>query len=66
MVNRREFLIDSARVLAGTSLLGRTFTLPAQPQPAADYTIRIAPIRLEIAPAKSSALPHSTAEFPGT
>ena len=52
MVNRRDFLIGSARVLAGTSLLGRTFTLPAQPQLIADYTIRIAPIRLEIAPGK--------------
>lgn len=52
MVNRRNFLIDSARMLAGTSFLGRSFTLPAQPQLAADYTIRIAQIRLEIAPGK--------------
>ena len=52
MVNRRDFLIDSARMLAGTSFLGRSFTLPAQPQLAAEYTIRIAKIRLEIAPGK--------------
>jgi FtsP/CotA-like multicopper oxidase with cupredoxin domain len=52
MVNRRDFLIDSARVLAGTSLLGRSFILSAQPQLTADYTIRIAPIHLEIAPGK--------------
>jgi FtsP/CotA-like multicopper oxidase with cupredoxin domain len=52
MMTRRDFLIDSARVLAGSSLLGRSFTLPAQPQPTADYTIRIAPVSLEIAPGK--------------
>jgi FtsP/CotA-like multicopper oxidase with cupredoxin domain len=52
LMNRRDFLIDSARALAGASLLGRTFAVPAQPQPAADYTIRIAPIHLEIAPGK--------------
>jgi FtsP/CotA-like multicopper oxidase with cupredoxin domain len=52
MMTRRDFLIESARVLAGTSLLARSFTLPAQPRPTADYTIRIAPISLEIAPGK--------------
>lgn len=52
MMTRRDFLIDSAHVLAGTSLLARSLTLPAQPQPTADYSIRIAPISLEIAPGK--------------
>ncbi|HUN86137.1 MAG TPA: multicopper oxidase family protein [Terracidiphilus sp.] len=33
-------------------MLERSFALPAQPQPPADYTIRIAPIGLEIAPGK--------------
>jgi FtsP/CotA-like multicopper oxidase with cupredoxin domain len=51
-MNRREFLVDSARALTGASLLGRSFALAAQPQPPADYTIRIAPISLEIAPGK--------------
>ena len=50
MVNRRDFLINSARAIAGASLLERSFALPAQPP--ADYTIRIAPISLEIAPGK--------------
>ncbi len=52
MLNRRDFLIDSARAVAGASLLESSLALPAQPQPLADYTIRIAPIRLEIAPGK--------------
>jgi FtsP/CotA-like multicopper oxidase with cupredoxin domain len=52
MMTRRDFLIDSARVFAGTYLLARSSTPSAQPRPTADYTIRIAPIGLEIAPGK--------------
>lgn len=52
MVNRRDFLIRSARAVAGASLLESSFAQPVQPQSPADYTIRIAPIRLEIAPGK--------------
>jgi FtsP/CotA-like multicopper oxidase with cupredoxin domain len=52
IVNRRDFIFDSARVLAGTSLVVRSFASPAQSQRTADYTVRIAPIRLEIAPGK--------------
>jgi hypothetical protein len=52
MRNRRDFLIDSARALAGASLWGRSVPVPAQPHSPADYTVRIAPIRLEIAPGK--------------
>jgi FtsP/CotA-like multicopper oxidase with cupredoxin domain len=51
-MNRRGFLIDSMRAVAGASLLGRSLALPAQTQAPADYTIRIAPLSLEIAPGK--------------
>ena len=57
-MNRRHFLIHSARALAGAPLLGNSLVLPAQPQRSADYTIRIAPMRLEIAPGK---IVHTTA-----
>lgn len=52
MVNRRDFLIGSARVLAGIYLPEQSAALAAQARLTADYTIRIAPIRLEIAPGK--------------
>lgn len=52
MVSRRDFLIRSALAVAGTSLAERSFATPVPPRPPADYTIRIAPIRLEIAPGK--------------
>ncbi|MGB6690955.1 MAG: multicopper oxidase family protein [Terracidiphilus sp.] len=52
VVNRRDFLTRGSGVLAGAISLGRSIPLAAQARPAADYTIRIAPIRLEIAPGK--------------
>ncbi|HTW49312.1 MAG TPA: multicopper oxidase family protein [Acidobacteriaceae bacterium] len=64
-MNRRDFLVDSARVLAGTSLQGRSFALAAQPQPLADYTIRIAPIQLEIAPGKTVRTTAFNGRVPG-
>ncbi|MGA2889474.1 MAG: multicopper oxidase family protein [Terracidiphilus sp.] len=57
-MNRRDFLINSGRVLAGTSLFGRSAALQSQSASPADYMIRIAPIRLEIAPGK---IVHTTA-----
>lgn len=58
-MKRRSFLIQSARAAAGAYLLKSPSSLRAQPQqPPADYTLRIAPIRLEIAPGK---IVHTTA-----
>jgi len=51
-VKRRDFLLDGARTLAGALSLGRSVPLLAQSRTPADYTIRIAPIHLEIAPGK--------------
>lgn len=50
-VRRRDFLLQGAGALAGTLPLGGVLPLLAQ-APAPDYTIRIAPMRLEIAPGK--------------
>jgi FtsP/CotA-like multicopper oxidase with cupredoxin domain len=58
MMNRRDFLVDSMRALTGASLLGSRLPLLSQSQPPADYTLRIAPMRLEIAPNK---FVHTTA-----
>lgn len=63
-MNRRDFLTQSARSLVGVPLLRRWSALqgqpasPVQPQIPADYTLRIAPMRLEIAPGK---VVHTTA-----
>lgn len=57
-MNRRDFLLNSARAAAGASLLESSLALHAQPRPPADHTLRIAPIRLEIAPGK---IVHTTA-----
>jgi FtsP/CotA-like multicopper oxidase with cupredoxin domain len=57
-MNRRGFLIHSARALAASPLLGRSLGLSAQPQESADYTVRIAPVHLEIAPGR---IVHTTA-----
>jgi FtsP/CotA-like multicopper oxidase with cupredoxin domain len=51
-VKRRDFLIGGSGALAGAISLSRCLPLAAQAAPAADYTVRIAPIRLEIAPGK--------------
>lgn len=51
-MKRRNFLIHGSNALAGALLLGRSLPLLSQARPPADYTIRIAPIHLEIAPGK--------------
>lgn len=51
-MKRRDFLIHGASAFAGVITLDRSIPLFAQAQPPADYTIRIAPLRLEIAPGK--------------
>jgi FtsP/CotA-like multicopper oxidase with cupredoxin domain len=51
-LERRDFLIQGAGALASASTLDRSFPLFAQAHPPADYTIRIAPMHLEIAPGK--------------
>jgi FtsP/CotA-like multicopper oxidase with cupredoxin domain len=53
IVKRRDFLVHGARAAAGALTLGRGVPLPSlQIQAPADYTIRIAPFKLEIAPGK--------------
>jgi FtsP/CotA-like multicopper oxidase with cupredoxin domain len=49
-VRRRDFLVRGAGALAGAVSLGRCAPLLAQAPP--DYTIRIAPLQLEIAPGR--------------
>jgi FtsP/CotA-like multicopper oxidase with cupredoxin domain len=51
-MKRRDLLLNGTGALASAFTLDRSFPLFAQAQPPADYTIRIAPIRLEIAPRK--------------
>jgi FtsP/CotA-like multicopper oxidase with cupredoxin domain len=51
IVKRRDFLIKGSGALAGAYTLGHSLPFLAQ-SPAADYTIRIAPLSLEIAPGK--------------
>jgi FtsP/CotA-like multicopper oxidase with cupredoxin domain len=51
-MKRRDLLLNGTGALASALTLDRSFPLFAQAQPPADYTIRIAPIRLEIAPRK--------------
>lgn len=52
-MNRRQFLRNSS-ALTTAAALGRLPLAWAQTQPPADYTLRIAPIHLEIAPERSS------------
>jgi FtsP/CotA-like multicopper oxidase with cupredoxin domain len=52
IVKRRDFLIQSAGALAAAWPLSRALALRGQAQQPADYTIRIAPLQLEIAPGK--------------
>ncbi|MGC2619246.1 MAG: multicopper oxidase family protein [Acidobacteriaceae bacterium] len=51
-MKRRDFLMQAAGALAVASPLSRALALAVQAQQTADYTIRIAPLRLEIAPGK--------------
>jgi FtsP/CotA-like multicopper oxidase with cupredoxin domain len=51
-MKRRDFLIHGFGALASAFTLDRSFSLFAQEQAPADYTIRIAPVHLEIAPRK--------------
>ncbi|MGB9147225.1 MAG: multicopper oxidase family protein [Acidobacteriaceae bacterium] len=51
-MKRRDVLIHGSGALAGALSLGRILPLWAQTQLPPDYTIRIAPVRLEIAPGK--------------
>jgi FtsP/CotA-like multicopper oxidase with cupredoxin domain len=51
-VKRRDFLTRGTGALAGAVASDPFARLAAQTQPPADYTIRIAPIHLEIAPGK--------------
>jgi FtsP/CotA-like multicopper oxidase with cupredoxin domain len=64
-VHRRDFIIRGSEALAGAFSLGRPFPLPAQVRPPADYTIRIAPIHLEIAPGKSVKTTAFNGKVPG-
>jgi FtsP/CotA-like multicopper oxidase with cupredoxin domain len=51
-MKRRDFLIRGGGALASAFTSDRSFPLFAQAPPPADYTIRMAPFRLEIAPGK--------------
>ena len=64
-VKRRDFLIRGSGALAGAISLRRSIPLAAQARPAADYTIRIAPIRLEIAPGKTVRTTAFNGRVPG-
>jgi len=63
-VRRRDFLLQGAGALAGALPLGRVLPLLAQ-APAPDYTIRIAPMRLEIAPGKIVKTTAFNGQVPG-
>ena len=62
-MRRRDFLIRGAGAVAGTWSLGRGVPLLAQTP--ADHTIRIAPLRLEIAPGKIVRTTAFNARVPG-
>jgi FtsP/CotA-like multicopper oxidase with cupredoxin domain len=64
-VKRRDFLISGSSALAGAILLGRSLPLLSQARPPADYTIRIAPIHLEIAPGKTVKTTAFNGRVPG-
>jgi FtsP/CotA-like multicopper oxidase with cupredoxin domain len=63
-VNRRNFLASGSGALADLYLASR-FPLAAQTRPQADYTIRIAPLRLEIAPGKIVKTTAFNGQVPG-
>jgi FtsP/CotA-like multicopper oxidase with cupredoxin domain len=62
-VRRRDFLVHGAGALAGALPLSHCASLLAQAPP--DYTIRIAPLRLEIAPGKIVKTTAFNARVPG-
>jgi FtsP/CotA-like multicopper oxidase with cupredoxin domain len=64
-VRRRNFLVQGAGALAGAVPLGRAFSLLGQTRAAADYTIRIAPMHLEIAPGKTVKTTAFNGRVPG-
>ena len=64
-VKRRDFLIRSASAVAGALPLSRSWPLAAQSAGAADYTLRIAPIHLEIAPGKTVKTTAFNGKVPG-
>lgn len=64
-MKRRDFLISGSSALAGAILLGRSLPLLSQARPPADYTIRIAPIHLEIAPGKTVKTTAFNGRVPG-
>lgn len=64
-MNRRDLLIHGPAALAGALSLGRSLPLLAQAKPPADYTLRIAPIRLEIAPGKTIRTTAFNGRVPG-
>jgi FtsP/CotA-like multicopper oxidase with cupredoxin domain len=64
-VNRRDFLIHGTGALAGAFSLARPLPLFGQARSPADYTIRIAPIHLEIAPGKTVKTTAFNGRVPG-
>jgi FtsP/CotA-like multicopper oxidase with cupredoxin domain len=64
-MKRREFLREGAGALAGALSLRRGAPLLAQAETPADYTIRIAPLRLEIAPGKTVKTTAFNGRVPG-
>ena len=62
-MKRRDFLIQGAGAIAGAISLSRAVSLLAQTP--ADYTIRIAPLRLEIAPGKTVKTTAFNSRVPG-
>ncbi|MGB6870203.1 MAG: multicopper oxidase family protein [Acidobacteriaceae bacterium] len=64
-VKRRNFLIQGCRAVAGALPLARWWPLAAQTTPAADYTLHIAPIHLEIAPGKTVKTTAFNGKVPG-
>jgi FtsP/CotA-like multicopper oxidase with cupredoxin domain len=64
-VKRRDFLLHGPSALAGAFSLSRSLPLLAQARPLADYTVRIAPIHLEIAPGKTVKTTAFNGRVPG-
>ncbi len=64
-MNRRDFLLRGSGAVAGAFSLSPRLSLAAQARPPADYTIRIAPIRLEIAPGRTIKTTAFNGRIPG-
>ncbi|HEX3985407.1 MAG TPA: multicopper oxidase family protein [Acidobacteriaceae bacterium] len=64
-MKRRDLLIQGGRALAGALPLVRSWPLAAQTPAAADYTLRIAPMHLEIAPGTTVKTTAFNGKVPG-